>query len=122
MTGNASVQNSTQERLLGISIDDKLTFEYHVAWLCQKANSKLYALSCIAPFMDQDKLRYLMRAFINSQFQYWPLAWMFHSRQLHHKIDEIQERVLRVTYQDYESSFQVLMEKDRSIIVHQRNL
>ena len=39
---------------------------------------------------------------------------MFHSRQLHHKIDKIQERALRVTYQDYESSFEVLMEKDRS--------
>ena len=47
---------------------------------------------------------------------------MFHSRKLRHKIDKIQERALRVTYQDYESSFEVLMEKDRSITVHQRNL
>ena len=47
---------------------------------------------------------------------------MFHSRQLHHKIDRIQERALRVTYQDYESSFEVLMEKDRSITVHQRKM
>ena len=120
--GNASVQNSTQEKLLGVTIDNKLTFEHHVAGLCQKASNKLYALSRIAPFMDQGKLRYLMRAFINSQFQYCPLAWMFHSRELRHKIDKIQERALRVTYQDYESSFEVLMEKDRSITVHQRNL
>ena len=41
-----------------------------------------------------------------------PLAWMFHSRQLRHKIDKIQERALRITYQDYESSIEVLMEKD----------
>ena len=47
---------------------------------------------------------------------------MFHSRQLRNKIDKLQERALRVTYQDYESSFEVLMEKDRSITVHQRNL
>ena len=66
--GNASVQNSTQEKLLGITIDNKLTFEHHVAGLCQKASNELYALSRIAPFMDQGKLRYLMRAFINSQF------------------------------------------------------
>ena len=116
------MQNSTQEKLLGVTIDNKLTFEHHVAGLCQKASNKLYALSRIAPFMDQGKLRYLMRAFINSQFQYCPLAWMFHSRKLRHKIDKIQERALRVTYQDYESSFEVLMEKDRSITVHQRNL
>ena len=116
------MQNSTQEKLLGITIDNKLTFEHHVAGLCQKASNKLYALSRIAPFMDQGKLRYLMRAFINSQYQYCPLAWMFHSRQLRHKIDKIQGRALRVTYQDYEFSFEALMENDRSITVHQRNL
>ena len=120
--GNASVQNSTQEKLLGVTIDNKLTFEHHVAGLRQTTSNKPYAFSRIAPFMDQGKLLYLMRAFINSQFQYFPLAWMFHSRQLRHKIDRIQERALRVTYQDYESSFEVLMEKDRSITVHQRNL
>ena len=103
--GNASVQNSTQEKLLGITIDKKLTFEHHVVGLCQKASNKLYAFSRIAPYMDQGKLRYLMRAFINSQFQYCPLAWMFHSRQLHHKIDKIQEIALRITYQDYNSQF-----------------
>ena len=116
------MQNSTHEKLSGITIDNKLTFEHHVAGLCQKASNKLYALSRIAPFMDQGKLRYLMRAFINSQFQYCPLAWMFHSLQLRHKIDKIQERALRVTYQDYESSFEALMENDRSITVYQRNL
>ena len=116
------MQDSTQEKLLGITIDNKLTLEHHVAGLCQKAGNKLYALLRIAPFMGQGKLRYLMRAFINSQFKYCPLAWMFHSRKLHHKIDRIQERALRVTYRDYESSFEVLMEKNRSITVHQRNM
>ena len=116
------MQNSTQEKLLGITIDNKLTFEHHIAGLCQKASNKLYALSLIAPFMDQGKLKYLMRAFINSQIQYFPLLCMFHSQQLHHKSDKIQERAVRVTYEDHESSFDVLMEKDRSITVHQRNL
>ena len=41
---------------------------------------------------------------------------------MRHPIDQIQERALGVTYQDYESSFEVLMEKDRSITAHQRNL
>ncbi len=63
-----------------------------------------------------------MRTFINSQFQYCPLVWMFHSRKLHQKINKIQERTLRITFQDFESSFEVLFEKDRSITVHQKNL
>ena len=47
---------------------------------------------------------------------------MFHSRKLHQKINKIQERALRITFQDFESSFEVLLEKDSSLTVHQRNL
>ncbi len=49
--GNASLRNSSQEKLLGFTIDDKLTFDHHVARLCQKASNKLYALSSIVPFI-----------------------------------------------------------------------
>ena len=72
--GNASVQNSTQEKLLGIIIYNNLKLKHHVAELCQKASNKLYALSRVAPYMFQRKIRYLMRAFINSQFQYCPMT------------------------------------------------
>ena len=61
----------------------RLSFDNHVSKLCQKLSNKLYTLARIFPYMDQSKL--LMRAFITSQFQYCPLSWMFHSRQLNQK-------------------------------------
>ncbi len=48
--GNTPLQNSDQEILLGIIINNKLTFEQHVAGLCQKASNKLYALFRIVHF------------------------------------------------------------------------
>ena len=90
--GSVNVVNSYEEKLLGAQIDSKLSFENHVSKLCQKASNKLYALARISPYMDQRKLRTLVRAFIASQFQYCPLIWMFHSRQLNKKINKIQER------------------------------
>ena len=83
--GNADVVNSSEEKLLGVQIDSTLSFDNHVSKLCQKASNKLYALARISPYMDQNKQRALMRAFITSQFQYCPLIWMFHSRQLNQK-------------------------------------
>ena len=71
--GNADVVNSSEEKLLGVQIDSRLSFDNHVSKLCQKASNKLYALARISPYMDQSKLRALMRAFITSQFQYCPL-------------------------------------------------
>ena len=63
-----------------------------------------------------------MRAFITSQFQYCPLIWMFHSRQLNQKINKIQERALRITYKDTESTFSELLQKDCAVTIHTKNL
>ena len=63
-----------------------------------------------------------MRAFITSQFQYCPLIWMFHSRQLNQKINKIQERAMRITYKDTESTFGELLQKDCAVTIHPKNL
>ena len=63
-----------------------------------------------------------MKAFIESKFGYCPLVWMFNSRSLNNKIYRINERVLRITYNDKSSSFQNLLEKDNSVTIHHRNI
>ena len=63
-----------------------------------------------------------MRAFITSQFQYCPLIWMFHSRQLDKKIDKIQERALRIIYKDAESTYSEQLEKGCAVTIHTKNL
>ena len=47
---------------------------------------------------------------------------MFHSRKLNHRINSIHQRALRVTYQDYKSTFLQLLLKNNSVTTHQRNL
>ena len=63
-----------------------------------------------------------MKAFITSQFSYFPLIWMFHSRTLNNRINNIHERALRLTYKDNQFSFKELLEKDHSVTVHHKIL
>ena len=95
--GEFDVKNS-REKLLGVKIDSKLSFENHVSSLCKKASQKLHALARVVNFMDLAKRKSLMKAFITSQFNYCPLIWMFHSRQLNNQINKIQKRTLRLVY------------------------
>ena len=120
--GNSTIENSGEEKLLGVTIDNKLTFEAHITKLCKKAGNKLFALSRMSPYMGSSKLRVLLRSFVISQFQYCPLVWMFHSRQLNNKINRIHERALRIAHKDYESTFEVLLSRDQSVTVHTKNL
>ena len=94
----------------------------HVKKLCKKACQKLNALVRIAPVMNVDKKRMIMKTFIESQFGYCPLVWLFHSRSLNNKINWIHEISLRITYNDRSSSFQNLLEKDNSVTLHHRNI
>ena len=72
--------------------------------------------------MSLEKHRTLVKAFIESQFNYCPLIWMLHSRTLNNKINRIHERALRTVYSDYNSSFNELLDKDGSFTIHQRNV
>ena len=71
--------------------------------------------------MDLSKRRNLMKAFITSQFSYCPLIWMFHSRNLNNKINQIHEQALRLVYQN-NLSFSELLNLDNSLTVQQKNL
>ena len=70
---NEIVKNSLQEKVLGIMIDNRLTFEPHVKRLCKKAGQKLHALARIANYMDIRKKRSIMNEFIFSHFSCCPL-------------------------------------------------
>ena len=120
--GDASIKTSTKETLLGILIDSELSFDQHISSICSKASKKLHALGRIASFMSFNKRRTLMKAFIESQFNYCPLIWMFHSRTMNNKINRIHERALRLVYSDHVSSFDELLKKDRSVSIHHRNI
>ena len=72
--------------------------------------------------MNLAQRRLIMNAFIFSQFGYCPLVWMFHSRKLNNRINNIHERALRIVYRDYESTFQQLLKQNKSVSIHQRNL
>ena len=117
-----TITDSVSVKLLGITIDNKLNFKEHITKLCKTANLKLHALARISHLLNKNKLRTLMKAFIESQFSYCPLIWMFHNRALNNKINKVHERALRIVYKNSYSSFQELLDMDSSFTIHHRNL
>ena len=63
--------------LLRIAIYKKLTLKEHIENLCRKRQYKLHALRRIRKFLTIEKAKILGNAFIDSQFNYAPLLWMF---------------------------------------------
>ena len=116
------IKQSEHVKLLGVQIDNKLNFNVHVKELCKKMNQKLSAFSRIRPFLNREKAKILLTSIVMSNFSYCPLIWMFCSKSANKEINRTNKRALRLLYEDYDSSFEQLLEKDGSITVHQRNL
>ena len=136
-----TISNSKNENLFGITIDSALNFDTHVSNLCKKANQKLLqccqiiwsktssckvvklygarqALERLSNYMEQGKLRLVMKAFITPQFNSYLLVRMFHSRGLNKRINKIHEKSLRLVYNDNILSFVELIVKDDCVTIH----
>ena len=79
-------------------------------------------MSCVAKYTPLEKRKINMKTFFESQFTHFPLMWMFSDRGLNRKINHLHETALPIAYNDYDSTFDTLLEKYDSIVIHQRNL
>ena len=120
--GEETIWESSHEKLLGLVIDKKLNFNKHLAIICKKASAKVTALARMVKIIPLEKKRLLMKAFIESQFSYCPLIWMFCSIKMNKKINHIHERALRLVYNDCITSFNDLLKRDNSVCIHHQNI
>ena len=118
--GDEVINGSKSVKLLGVTIYNKLNFNKHVTKICNKANQKLHTLARIAKYLDPNKLKIIMKTFIESQFNYCP--WMFHSRKLNNRINKLHERALKLVYKNPNLNFQDLLALDKSFCIHHKNL
>ena len=72
--------------MLGVTIDNKLTFESHLKNIRQKANQKLSALVTVANLRLPFQRKVLLEFFIKFQFSYFPLICIFSSTVLNKTI------------------------------------
>ena len=104
-------------------VDKHLKFGKHIEGICKKARSKVTALARLVKIVPMEQKKILMNAFIESQFSYCRLVWMFcWTREHNDKINHIQERGLRIVYDDYTSSFDDLLRRNGSVTIHHRNI
>ena len=94
--GEIQVWEKNQVKLLGATFDNELKFDDHITKICRKANSKLSALSRLARYLSMKQEKLLYMSFVETQFNYCPINWMFCSRSCNNKINKHQERALRI--------------------------
>ena len=61
-------RNSKEQKILGVTIDNKLTFKSHIKNSCKKASQKIGAFSRLSNHLSDSKKRLLLNSIVKSQF------------------------------------------------------
>ena len=85
------------------------------------ANLKLLALRRIRKFLTQEKAKLLCNAFINSQFNYAQLIWMFCRKDYYEKIWKTHHKALKIVFES-NATYEELLEQSRGVSIHQMHL
>ena len=88
-----TIESSKSVKLLGLIIDNKLNFGIHINDICKEASAKIKGLGRIRSRLNLSQAKILYNSFILSQFNYCCLVWMFCSKTLQNKTNQIQKKL-----------------------------
>ena len=111
---NKTVETVSSVRPLGVQLDDKLNFSLHVSNICKSAANQLSALIRLNNFLGFKGKRVLINSYFMSNFNYCPLVWMFSNATSLKKIENLQKRALRFLYNNYQLTYEELLDKANS--------
>ena len=118
---NFIFNNSNEEKILGITIDSKLTFKSHIKISCRKASQKMGALSRLLNHLSDSQKWLIFNSLTKSQFNYCSVIWMFCSITSNNMISKIHERALRLILNDHTSDFDTLLQNNKDTCNHHRS-
>ena len=96
---------SNENKLLGITLDNNVTFKSHIKTLRKKVAQKIGLFSKLLNHLNDSQKRLIFSSIIKSQFSYCPFIWMFSSGTSNNMINKSHEPALRLILNDHTSDF-----------------
>ena len=96
-------------KLLGVLLDSKLDYDKHVSLVCRKAAWQLSALRRISKYLSFESRMAIFKSYIVSNLNYCKIVWHFCLKKSSKKLEKLQERGLRIVFNDYTSCYSDLL-------------
>ena len=97
--------------MLGVTIDQKLKFEKHVAKVCRKVSQQVAILKRMKKMLSFKTRKNIYFAFILPHFNYCSETWHFCSKSASAKLEKVNERALRFVFNEKPTHYQELLNK-----------
>ena len=94
-----------------MNIDIKLEFDKHASSVCKRVNNQLNVMRRFRKLISKATLVKLYKVFILPHFHYCSSVWYFCGARNTEKIEALNKRILRFILDDFESSYNNLLDK-----------
>jgi hypothetical protein len=118
---NTTIPNCEEMELLGITMDNKLKFEKHVAKICRKVSQQTAVLKRMRNILPFEIRSNIYTCFIAPHFRYCSETWHFCNKITADKLEKVNERAIRFVFKDRYAPYEELLAKlGLSTLRHER--
>ena len=107
--------------ILGMNIDNNLNFHNYISLICKKVN-QFNVMLRFRNLISKDILVKLYKAYILPHFDYCSTVWHFCSANNRDKIEALNKRILRFILSDFESPYNVLLDRVNCLQLHDQRI
>ena len=105
----SDLQSCDNIKVLGVTLDSKMSFTPHINSICTRASRQINALRRLSRFLNTETRLSIYKSFIFANFTYSPVPWLFCGIKNSLKLEKLQERAIRFVYNDYSSPYKDLL-------------
>ena len=94
--GDISIQNVSKQKLLGIYIDENLSWSSHIDYLCSHITTKISLLRHLSEYVPVEILQKFYQGYILPFFDYGSVTWGSASASNIERLTKLQKRAARI--------------------------
>ena len=116
------IDQKSEITLLGVTLDDQLSFSSHVRNICRKVSCQTGVLLRLRNLIPTSAKLHIVKFAILPYLTYCQTVWHFCRSSDARKLERIQERALRAVYCDNKSTYEELLQRAKLPTLHTRRL
>jgi len=109
LSNGVTIEPSEHVTLLGLNLDKKLTFNCHVTELSKKCAKQINVIARLSKHLNDDCRLLLLNTFILSNLNYCSAIYHYCGVTDAKKLESIQKRCIRHVLQDFNSTYQEML-------------
>ena len=118
--GDIDIKASDSINILGIDLDKDLKFQIQVDEICSQSGKQINALKRIRQYLDKGCRRTIYNSYVNSNFNFCSLVWMFTNKCNIDKLEKTDKRALRFVTGANHLSYDEMCKKEKIINISRK--